>query len=163
MYSGEKTMLDTIESKGIDLSAPADYTDGQLNTIRMILAKVDEASADVVIAALEGYGDSVLLHPSLGLSTEAKTATEDDGSIQGVTGHDLALSDALDLYSNDGPLFDWLVKKVSQAQSQHPQGKMVEGGKLKTSLDKTTSTKSSTGWWIVGGVVLALVILAAKK
>lgn len=147
------TILEQLKSKGIDTGAPASYTDKQLESIRVVLAKVDAEAADVVVAALKGYNDTT---PALW------NKGPQPGTVQAVTGKMRDTFDALDAFSDDESGYYWLVAKVEEARKLHPH---KEGYQATTKQDPTEASKSKHGqWWLVGlAVVLVLVAVGHKS
>lgn len=144
------TILEQLKSKGIDTGAPANYTDNQLESIRVVLAKVDAEAADVVVAALKGYNDTI---PSLW------NQGAQPGTVQAVTGKMRETSDALDAFSDDD-VYDWLVAKVEEARKLNPH----KAGLSFEQKQEATKASKPGQWWLVGlAVVLVLVVVKHKS
>ena len=182
--------LEEIKAAGVDLNKPATqqgtYGQADLDKIFDVLVSyqplsdpknalfkdwgpnVGNLAAAVLIAGLEGYADSPLLHPSSGIKVSAKTPQEDAGSIQAVVKTDMGLADAQLYISDDGDLYDWITKKIQESQKTHPQGELIdEAGPLtkfeKVSKDKKKSDTAAMWPWLLAIAVIVGIAYAQTK
>ena len=65
------TTTQLLQSQGIDLGAPANYTKNQLAAIFNVLSQVNSDAAKVAVAALQGYRDSFRKTGKMARQTEA--------------------------------------------------------------------------------------------
>lgn len=183
--------LEEIKAAGVDLNKPATkqgtYNQSEIDKIYDVLMtyaplsdpkdilsqdwgpNVGGIAAAVLIAGLEGYGDSALLHPSSGIKVAAKTPQEDAGSIQAVVKTDMGLEDAVTYISDDGDLYDWIVKKIQDAQKTHPQGELAGGAGAVTKFEKVSKDKKKSDsaamwpWLLAIAVIVGIAYAQTKK
>jgi hypothetical protein len=164
--------LKALAERGIDLGAPAPFTLKQIEVIEWQLSIVDGEAAKVVSAALQGYAESALLHPSTGIQSEAKSPKDDPDTIQWAAHSDMTLADAMEAFDSDGELYDWLVSHIEQAFKVHNAGKQVitigqPTGKL-DQVDAVAEIKAvkharKGSLWIVAVLAGALVVACAVQ
>lgn len=175
--------LDALKAKGIDLGAPAPFTTHQLDVIGWQLGLVDGEASTVVVAALQGYGESVLLHPSVtSVTTTAKTPREDKDTIQWAAHTDMSLADALEAYDSDGDLFDWLTLHIDQAfKARNANAKVLSlgpettltpakddksnGRSTKSKTERKQEAKSSAVWLaaVLAGALVVLCVYHGRR
>ena len=164
--------LKALAERGIDLGAPAPFTNKQIEVIEWQLSIVDGEAAKVVSAALQGYAESALLHPSTGIKSEAKSPKDDPDTIQWAAHSDMALADAMEAFDSDGELFDWLASHIEQAFKVHNAGKqIVTVGLPGTEIERVNAVKEikatkqarKGSLWIVAVLAGALVVACAVK
>lgn len=162
--------LQALKAKGIDIGAPAPFTANQLNTIQTQLEFIDKAAAVTVGAALAGYGESALLHPSTGIKSDAKSPKDDPDTIQWAAHSDMTLADAMEAFDSDGELYDWLASHIEQAFKARNAGKQVVTiGQPTGKLDKVdavaeikaTKHARKGSLWIVAVLAGALIVACA--